>query len=334
MKALLVGNGYISRVHRDAYRAFREEGVDIELVAICDVRPEMLEKNDGQRLYTDLDEMLAKESEADFVDLCVPTYLHRELAVKCMQAGFHVLCEKPMALTPEDCDRMLACSQETGKRLMIAQSMRFGKDLMILKDFVEEGSFGRPVSAFFVAADGKPTWGFENWFADDKKSGSCMLDLQAHSIDLANWYFGMPDMVSTVAQPCDSDFSGYGSISANFIYRDNMFVHIWCDWGVPANKHDSRMTRINFEKGYAIRKTGEHAALVAVSAEGEVTDLSNRRPSGKTGYRAEIEYFANCVKNNLPFDHCPPQESKKVIQIMRAEEKSADQFGMPTEVQK
>ena len=99
----------------------KEEGKDIELVAICDVRPEMLEKNDGQRLYTDVDEMLVKESDADFVDICTPTYLHTELAIKCMKAGFHVLCEKPMALTYEDCEKMIAVSKETGKRLMIAR---------------------------------------------------------------------------------------------------------------------------------------------------------------------------------------------------------------------
>lgn len=333
MKALLIGNGFISEVHRNGYKAFREEGKDIELVAICDVRPEMLEKNDGQRLYTDVDEMLEKEIDADFVDICVPTYLHAEMAIKCMRAGFHVLCEKPMALTTEDCERMIACSKETGKRLMIAQCSRFGKDMIIMKKFIEEGSFGKPVSAFFTAADGRPTWGFENWFADGSRSGGCMLDLQAHTIDLINWYFGVPDSTSTVAKQCAPDFTGYGSISSNLIYNNGLFVHVWCDWGVPNNKHDSRLTRINFEKGYIIRKIGASAELTAVSyADGSKTDLSDRYRAVKSSYRDEIEYFADCIKNGTPFTHCPPEETKNVVAVMRAQEKSADMNGAPVKI--
>lgn len=335
MKAVLIGNGFISEVHRNAYKEFKEEGKDIELVAICDVRPEMLEKNDGQRLYTDVDEMLAKESDADFVDICVPTYLHAEIAIKCMKAGFHVLCEKPMSLTYDDCEKMIVCSKETGKRLMIAQCSRFGKDMMIMKDFIEEGSFGKPVSAFFVAADGQPTWGFENWFADGKRSGGCMLDLQAHTIDLINWYFGVPDKTSTVAKQCKENFTGYGSISSNLVYNNGLFVHVWCDWGIDINKHEGRMTRINFEKGYIIRKIGENAELSAVSYEdGSVTDLSGRRAPVKSGYKNEIEYFAGCLVSGAPFDHCPPEQSKNVLKVMRAQEKSADNCGAPVEIAK
>ena len=333
MKALLIGNGFISGVHRNAYQTFKEEGKDIELVAICDVRPEMLEKNNGERLYTDVDEMLEKEKDADFVDICVPTYLHAEMAIKCMRAGFHVLCEKPMSLTFDDCEKMLAVSKETGKRLMIAQCSRFGKDMQIMKDSIDEGSLGKPVSAFFVAADGQPTWGFENWFADGKLSGGCMLDLQAHTIDLINWYFGVPDKTSTVAKQCKEDFTGYGSISSNLVYDSGLFVHVWCDWGIDENKHDGRMTRINFEKGYIVRKTGANAELSAVSYEdGGITDISGRCPDVKSGYTAEIAYFADCLKNGKPFDHCPPEESRYVVKVMRAQERSADNCGMPVEI--
>ena len=142
MKAAIIGNGFIGNAHRAAFAMFKEEGVDIELVAICDIRPEMLKKNTGERLYTSVDEMLENEKELDFVCLCLPTYLHAEYAIKLMKAGLNVLCEKPMALNMADCERMIECSKETGKRLMVAQCSRFGKDMVIMKEFIEEGSFG------------------------------------------------------------------------------------------------------------------------------------------------------------------------------------------------
>ena len=160
-----------------------------------------------------------------------------------------------------------------------------------------------------------------------------MLDLQAHTIDLINWYFGVPAMTSTVAKQCDPDYTGYGSVSSNLIYNDGLFVHVWCDWGVPHNKHDSRMTRINFEGGYIVRKIGENAALQAVSyADGTVTDLSDRYRTVKSSYRDEIEYFADCIVSGAPFDHCPPEETKNVITVMRAQERSADNNGSPIQI--
>ena len=96
LKAAIIGNGFISGVHRNAYEKLEKEGAGVKLVAICDIREEKLSDNFGQRLYTDLDEMLEKE-ELDVVSVCVPTYLHKEISIKCMKAGINVLCEKPMA---------------------------------------------------------------------------------------------------------------------------------------------------------------------------------------------------------------------------------------------
>ena len=123
MRAAIIGNGGIAVSHRNAYKTLKEEGSDIVLQAICDIRPEKLEDNDGANVYTDIDAMLeAEKDNIDYVDICLPTYLHAEVAIKCMKAGFHVLCEKPMALYPEETERMLECSKETGKKLKIGRA--------------------------------------------------------------------------------------------------------------------------------------------------------------------------------------------------------------------
>ena len=110
-------------------------------------------------------------------------------------------------------------------------------------------------------------------------------------------------------------------------YKDGLFVHIWCDWGVPNNIHDNRTIRINFEKGYIIRKPG-NGILEAVSyADGAVTDLSDRYREVKSSYRDEIEYFADCVAKGIAPAYCPPEETKNVIRVMRAQERSADNNG-------
>lgn len=329
MKAAIIGNGWISRnAHKRSFDSLKAEGSDIELVAICDVREEMLKNNSGERLYTDVDEMLKAETDLDFVVICLPTYLHAEYAIKCMKAGLHVLCEKPMALTVEDCDKMIACSKETGKRLMVAQCCRFTDERRIMKKYIDEEILGKPVSAFFSAADGAPDWGYNDWFKNADLSGGCMLDLQAHHIDLVNWFFGVPDFTSTVARQCKPDFTGYGSISANMGYDNGLFVHIWSDWGMDVNNHNKRFIRINFEKGYLYQDMNKEPFFVEVKYDKTTKDLNEIPKTILTSdYRAELEYFVDCVKNNLPFDICPAEECKNVIKVMRAQEKSADNQG-------
>lgn len=325
MKAAILGNGNISREHRQGYQYLKDEGFDLTLQAVCDIRPERLEENDGAHTYTSLDEMLAQEPDLDFIDICLPTFLHAEYAIKCMKAGYHVLCEKPMALTPEETQRMLDCAKETGRRLMIAHSSRFCTSSMYIKRFLEEGRFGKPTSVFYVQADGFPlsTWD-NNWFSDGEKSGGCLLDLQAHTIDLIHWYFGLPKAVSVVGAQRGS-FTGYTSASCNYIYPDGLFAHTWCDWSVTGNQHQNRVTRFNFEHGYLILERGEN--LKVVSEDGTVEEIAPTMHS--SAKRNEIEYFANCLKNNVPFTLCDPEESAQVITIMRAQEKSANQDGAP-----
>ena len=95
MKIGLIGRGNISTVHESAYARIP----DAELVAVCDVREERLAGlGEGVRTYRDIDEMLKAEAgQLDFVDICLPTYLHAEVACRAMRAGFNVLSEKPMA---------------------------------------------------------------------------------------------------------------------------------------------------------------------------------------------------------------------------------------------
>ncbi|MBQ9806792.1 MAG: Gfo/Idh/MocA family oxidoreductase [Clostridia bacterium] len=332
MKAALIGNGFIGSEHRKAYAMLRELGSDVELVAICDIRAERRENavNNGARCYASVDELLANERDLDYVDICLPTYLHAEYANKCMKAGLNVLCEKPMALTVADAQSMINTSKKTGKRLMIAHSARFLNQHQAIRNFIKEGSLGKPTSAFFIAADGFPRHGWNNWFSDNSLSGGSMLDLQAHHIDLVNGWFGVPASTSTVAKE-RGDFKGYSSVSANLLYEDDLFVHIWTDWSVSKNRFNNRTIRVNFENGYIYLLSREPDGIVCMDNQGNqsVVEHSKMFKAGMPSYFNEIEYYTNCLKSGEPFELCPPEESIRVVAVMRAEEQSANAQGAP-----
>ena len=93
LKVAVVGVGGISGAHIPAW----EEMKVAELVALCDIRPERMEKYVGKRCYTDIDELL-KNEELDILDICLPTYLHADVACKAMDLGINVITEKPISL--------------------------------------------------------------------------------------------------------------------------------------------------------------------------------------------------------------------------------------------
>ncbi len=253
VRVAMIGFGGIARSHRNAYAQLAKEGAPIKLVAVCDVDEkrfvsasttnlgvEKLANLEGINTYTDLDEMLAKE-EFEMADICVPSYLHKELAIKVMKAGKDLLSEKPMALCHEDCEEMIKVSEEYGRKLMIGQVLRFEPTYLYLKKCVDEGTFGKLSHLFMERLSLYPTWGFENWFAYTEKSGGCAMDLHIHDIDMARFLLGEPKAVSAVAQ---DGISRWQYINSRLFY-DDLVVIVNGSW-------DETQT-VKFHSGYRAR---------------------------------------------------------------------------------
>ena len=116
------------------------------------------------------------------VDVCLPTDLHAEVTVAALEAGKHVLCEKPMALTVAECDRMVAAAKASGRFLMIAHCIRFWPEYIALKEIVDSGQYGKVTSALFRRISGLPKW--SEWFPNPQRSGGAILDLHIHDVGL------------------------------------------------------------------------------------------------------------------------------------------------------
>jgi len=138
----VVGCG-IGRMHVEAYRSLPEQ---FEVVAICDVDEEKARQlaatQEIPRVFTDLGALCELE-ELDVVDLCTPPYLHCAQTLQALDAGRHVICEKPLAGSLEDVDRVLAAEQRAGRRVMPIFQYRFGHGIQKLKWLIEQGIAGR-----------------------------------------------------------------------------------------------------------------------------------------------------------------------------------------------
>lgn len=323
LKIGLLGRGTISYAHTKAY----EKIENAKIVACCDIRPEQLDDIKDARKYTDIDTFLAEEAgKLDYVDICLPTYLHAEVSIKAMRAGFNVLCEKPMALNSNDADEMIRVSEETGKRLMIAHCTRFMGATQIMREEILKGEMGKVRNAeYFRQGGSREPMGYKNWFRDESLSGGAILDLQVHDVDVIRGLMGMPDAVCVVGANVIPNSSGYDEASSLFIYN-NMHVFVKVDWSVEKDLYNIRTTRINFDNGYMfLDRTKGRTIFTKVDENGNVTDLTDKIDADM--YYNEIVYYIDCLENNKPFDLCPVNESVDAIRIVEAQKRSADLRG-------
>ena len=209
-KVAILGFGSMGRLHYDVWKSVKGARV----AAVCDKNPAGFKQParayglvdvssgaplpDSVAVYTDIAPMLA-EVKPDVVDVTLPTRFHANAAVAALEAGADVLCEKPMALDVKACDAMMAAAKRTGRKLMIAQCLRFAPEYRLLKELVAGGKYGTVVSASFTRLTAPPRTndGRESWFFDESLSGGLALDLNIHDADVVRWLFGDPKGVTS-----------------------------------------------------------------------------------------------------------------------------------------
>jgi predicted dehydrogenase len=198
----IIGTGGIADAHIEGYRAFPEQ---CEIVALADVVPGKAAQKaqafalDGAEAFDDPLAMIAG-ARLDVVSIATPPSTHAALAVAALDAGVHVLVEKPMAPSLEECDAMLAAQGRSGKLLSVVAQNRFRDDLMTLKEVVESGLLGsishvRVDSAWWRGLPYYDLWWRGTW---EKEGGGCTLNHAIHHIDLLLWLLGRPTEVTAM----------------------------------------------------------------------------------------------------------------------------------------
>ena len=185
MRIGIVGLGLMGQVHLKAWQA-----AGAEVVALHDqnvILVEHLAREHHVKACT-VSELLEL---VDVVDICLPTPQHLEFTVLAAQAGKHVVCEKPMALTLEDANTMLKTCQKAGVRLFIAHVVRFFEQYQTAAASIARGEIGALGTMRLKRCAYQPAKENDNWFLDETRSGGVPLDLMVHDFDVANWFAGL-----------------------------------------------------------------------------------------------------------------------------------------------
>lgn len=264
IKMGIIGTGGIARGrHIPAYQQISDM---VTLEAVCDVNIDaakaVAEEFGIAKVFSDYTDLL---KEVDAVTICTPNKFHAEMTIAALEAGVHVLCEKPMAMSAEESAAMLEAANRTGKVLGIGFHYRFTKDAQAAKRMIEENEIGAPIVARAHAMRRRkvPGWGvFTN---KELQGGGSLIDWGCHFLDLSLWLMGNPKPVEVVGQSYNrlskmpNQVNQWGSFNhETFSVDDHVTAYIRFDNGATmlfetswaANiKEDSEGVSISGEKG-------------------------------------------------------------------------------------
>jgi myo-inositol 2-dehydrogenase/D-chiro-inositol 1-dehydrogenase len=185
VRIALIGAGRIARVHANAYKTVSGG----KLVACADVilpSAQALGEDFGLDVHQDYNEMLARP-DIDAVIIATPNGLHAEQMLAAARAGKHVFCQKPIALTLEDADRMIAVAEETGIIFQVGFMLRFTPPLPHVKELIDSGALGEVIAIQGSIFGWEPS---NEWFYIKEQGGGVILDTMIHFADMIRWLAG------------------------------------------------------------------------------------------------------------------------------------------------
>ncbi len=313
------GTGNLGRMHLGGLA----QRPDVTVAAICDIRPDAMAK--AQEVltragssakpcrFTELREMLREPLDA--VLIVTPTDLHARQSVLALRAGCAVFCEKPMALSLRDCDRIIAARDHAKRQLMIGQCLRFWPEYQALRQAVQSGEYGRLRALTMTRVGAFPDASVNAWMGNGRRSGGALLDLHLHDADWAQDVFGPPRALCAAGLTGPSD--AIDEVSAIWRYADfqvtlrgswlhQTFSMTW----QAVFEHAALEFGTRPEGGLCLRRAGA-AAWEPVPP-----------PAGPDGYAAEMTYFLDCVRGRETNTRCTAESTRQTLALLLLEKEA------------
>lgn len=337
----VIGVGGIARAgHLPSWKELQDEG-RIDLAAVCDVVPGRAEEVKAEygagAAYTDFEKMLRDET-LDIVDICTQNRFHCPVAVAALEAGNHVLVEKPIAMNVAEAEKMIAAANTAGVKLMVAQHFRFESGYEKLHEVASSGALGQIYHANAVMLRRRKIPGWGRFHVKKESLGGPVIDIGVHVLDLVMWFMKFPRPVAVSA-----------SVHRMFGDRHDLVEGEWAcpypreefdveDYAAALIRFENDLT-MHFEVSWAanipddqvqVRVLGDRAgistqplAVYGYDSTALTTTTFDWMPP-KKGWREEIRHFTQCVEEDQPV-RVQPGESLKVQQIIDAIYASAEQ---------
>ena len=309
----ILGSGAMAQTHLNAWRVLGAPWIGIQdrnLEATA-----TLSARFGARVYDTSEALL---HDCDVLDVCLPTFLHREAVEMAARAGKHAICEKPLALTLEDGSAMIEACEAAGVRLYVAQVLRFFPQYRQAAQLARVGKLGALKVMHFKRV-GSPPYGGAAWFADDSLSGGVVVDMMLHDLDYALMLAG--EVSRVYARITRTPTQQY--VQAVLTHASGTLSHFECGWAYAPGLFRTAFD-LSGDTGLLEWSSDAPGPLTRIppveSVQGGVL-LPVVSPASDP-YTAQLEHAAHCFETGTPFE-VTPQDALGALKVALAVRESA-----------
>ncbi len=307
VKAGIIGSQFEAGIHAASFQIAPEEA---EVVAVASPTPgnaaALAARYGIPRVFTDYREML-RERDIEMVTIAAPNLLHAQMALDCARAGKHIVCEKPLAMTLEEGEEMVATARREGVLLLYAEELFFTPKYVKAKEMADQGAFGK---VYLVKQSEKHSGPHSPWFWDVERSGGgVFMDMGCHGIAFCCWFLGRPAIKSVTCQMGTYVHGGKTRGEDNSIcileFEGGATGLVENSWARPGGMDDrvevygsGGVTYANLHMGNALPTYSEHGYGYAVekapSTKGWTYPVFDEL--WNYGFPQEMRHFARCVR--------------------------------------
>jgi predicted dehydrogenase len=268
----------------------------------------------GVKVFANANELIEQMPNLDMIDICLPTTLHPKLIRDGLKAKLAVFCEKPLCLSFDEADGLLAEIEESKLPFNLGLCVRMNPPFLHAYQYIKSGKAGKIHSAIFRRFSPR----LKGWFVSEEKTGGALLDLHIHDVDFINFLFGCPDAVTASGITNTlSENSGIDQVTAMFHYNDGPMVVAEGGWAASCD--------VPFERNFLI--IGERATLQfnhdeykIYPADGGVEEVDLSSFEYPDGWHMELKYFTDCLKKGVaPYDYQTLESIANTYRILKAE---------------
>ena len=281
---------------------------------------------------------LVKREDVDVVDVVVPSFLHREVAIAALEAGKHVLLEKPMAITLEDCNAIVDAAKANGRLLSVGHELRLSSMWKKVRDLIQEGFIGEPQYCLVELSRKPYRHGADGWRFDIERVGNWILEEPIHFFDLARWYLEKAGTPTSVFARANSRQSGHPELQDNFsaIMNFESGAYAVVTQTLSAFEHHQAAKVSGTTGAIWARWSGaqdrtlhpEFQLKVYNSEQDQVLDLTPEKITGEVfELQDQMAMMVNAVRHGEPL-HATGEDGRWSVAMCIAAQQSVD-TGMP-----
>lgn len=264
---------------------------------------------------------IIEDSEIELVDICLPTPEHVKYAIAALEAGKHVVMEKPLARSNEDTKLIVDAASKAKGISMCALCMRFWPQWVWLKEQVDSKAFGKVLGATFKRVASHPK--YSEFYSQGDQCGGGALDLHIHDTDFIKYLFGMPKAVSS--RGYSKPTTAIDHLVTQYIYDDIPMVQAEGGWAMTEGFGFKMQYTVNFESATAVFDIANDNPLMLIE-EGKDPQAVTCKEG--LGYQFELEYMLQCIANNTKPEHASFADAAESVKIVLAEVQSV-KTGLP-----